>query len=120
MIHFCCSINGTIPDLFVAVCIKKIEKNNDLIKFLRPSTRGIRNQHFIDYCHREFRSRNIIIPLTIEQLELYYGIEFCFLKKGKKLSLTELPSFTKPIIFLLEETRTSRQRLEKLTLLNFS
>ena len=115
MIHFCCSINGTIPNLFVAVCIKKIEKNNDLVSFLRPSTRGIRNHHFIAYCHREFRSCHIINPLTIEQLELYSGFEFCFLKKGKKLSLTELPSFTKPIIFLIEETRTSRKRLETLT-----
>ena len=113
MIHFCCSINGQIPDLFVAVCIKKIEKNNSLIDFLRPSTRGIRNQHFIAYCHREFRSRQITIPLTIQQLELYYGLEFCFLKKGKKLSLKELPTFTKPIIFLIEDTRTSRKRLEK-------
>ena len=115
MIQLACNISGIDSDYFVAACIKSIERGNDLMKFLKPGQRGIRNQYFIDFCHREYKKRNFISQPSIEEIELNFGVEFCLFEKGagknKKLRLTKLPTFERPVVFILKEPRRKNQRL---------
>ena len=113
MTNFRCTIKGFTSDLFIAACVKKIEKNNDLMKFLNPSQRGIRNKYFIHFCAREYAKKNYHSPPTQAQIEKDFGFEFCFIearRRGQK-SISFIPSFTKPIIFLMQSRRKNRERL---------
>ena len=112
MTNFRCTIKGFSSDLFIAACVKKIEKNNDLTKFLNPSQRGIRNKYFINFCAREYAKKNYRCQPTPTQIEKDFGFEFCFIEvrqRGQK-SIRVIPSFSKPIIFLMQSRRKNRER----------
>ena len=116
MTNFRCTIKGFTSDLFIAACVKKIEKNNDLIQFLNPSQRGIRNKYFINFCAREYGKKNYQCPPTQAQIEKDFGFEFCFIEARRRdqKSISHIPSFSKPIIFLIQSRRKNRERLLKI------
>ena len=110
MIEFRCKIPGSPSDYFVAGLVKSIERNNDLIKFLNPSQKGIRNKHFIKFCEREYNKRNFKAEPSISQIESEFGIEFCFILKTRNTKRIEkLPSFAKPVVFIQTQQRGSER-----------
>lgn len=107
MIEFKCSIDCIQSDYFTAACVKLIEKNNNLVKFLKPSRQGICNAYFKDFCVREFKKRNLGANLTLDEIEQNFGFEFCVFENGYKrnqnLKISKLPSFERPIVFVRKQ-----------------
>ena len=107
MIEFKCSIDCIQSDYFTAACVKLIEKNNNLLKFLKPCRKGIRNGYFKDFCVREFQKRNLSAHSTLDEIEQNFGFEFCVFengyKKNRNLKLSKLPSFERPVVFLRKQ-----------------
>ena len=89
MQSFSARIQSFRAEEFVALMMKKWDQGQDLKQHLLISRVGINNGNFIHECCVEFERFSQTFSYSIENLEKFYGVRFCEVRKSRSGQSTQ-------------------------------